>query len=759
MCSILTGCTVNYCLWMTDRNRSTFTPAIGSRWSKWSISRLFESRFRRIAVWTVAAVLFALTGVYHALTALVKFPADATTDTFYTIAVVVCYGLLFLGLSRYFEEQKPGVLKAFWRSALYGVLLFGALAFIPALAAPGTYLDTDVPGDLRTVLRTVLLSPIVTVFGMTLVFRLRELVMFKRTRRSMRQWYGMLIAMTLAALALYWGPTEARSESVGINPIAGVLLGISVALMVVNSFRLSRIVYLSLKEKALTIVFSITLLVVLILAVVSDSSGLMPGQSDPFLWVYSPGLNFFVMQCILFGIMYCITSCLSLLFHLPTTSEFQQKAGELAAMHSVARLTGEMLNRDMMVRTIVGSPIEAGLCSSAWLALTDPRTGSLKPRIVATRNTTPDQVNQLVDVQALYDDAAGRKEPVLLNQAITDHRIRATSNDEMASLMVVPLLVRKVVLGALFVAKDVSHGFESDDVETVKTFADQAALAIDNARLFEEQIEKERMQRELVIAKEVQRKLLPQELPAAQGLTVAASSVSAQEVGGDYYDFVRVSDSKWAFIVGDVSGKGTSAAFYMAELKGVFRALSSLTDSPAKFLEHANRALANSMEKSVFISVVYGVLDLDTKEFTLARAGHCPVVAVNHSGDSRFLRTEGLGLGLDRGALFTKVLEEETVKLTPGDVFVLYTDGVVESRNQAGEEFGYERLMEAVCRHHDKPVSDLHAALLGDLNRFLGEKAYDDDMTLVVLRWDDKETASDEATYAGASEQLIPDQK
>ena len=739
---------------MADRLTPTSHLRGGSRWSNWSIRRLFETRFRRITVWIVTALLFAVTGIYHALTALVKFPADATTDIVYTAVVVLCYGLLFISLSHRYNQQRPGVVKVFWRSTVYGILLFSALEFIPALAEPGVYRpDTGIPGDLRTVLRIVFLSPLVTVFAMSLLFSLRELVLFKRTRRSMRQWYAMIVAMALASLTLF-----EPDPGLGINPVSGVLLGGAVALMVVNSFRLSRIVYMSLREKAATIGLCIALLVVLILAVVTSSSGLFPARSNPFLWTYSPRLNLFVVQCMMFGIMYCITACLSLLFHLPTTSEFQQKAGELAAMHSVAKLTGEMLNRDMMVRTIVGSPIEAGMCSTAWLALSDARTGSLRPRIVATRNTSPDRINELIDVEALYDDAAARKEPLLLNQAVTDHRIRARPGDGISSLIVVPLLVRKVVLGALFVAKDVSQGFELDDVSTVKTFADQAALAIDNARLVEEQIEKERLSRELVIAREVQRKLLPQTLPSAKGLSVAASSVSAQEVGGDYYDFVQVDDHQWAFIVGDVSGKGTSAAFYMAELKGIFRALSRLTDSPSTFLEHANRALADSMERNVFISVVYGIIDLDKEVFTLARAGHCPIAAVSQSGEFRYLRTDGLGLGLDRGQLFSKVLQEETVKLQPGDVFVLYTDGVVESRNEVGEEFGYERLMEAVCRHHGKPVSDLHAALLGDLNRFIGEKAYDDDMTLLVLRWDGQETDGEKAAYASAIEQLIPEQ-
>jgi serine phosphatase RsbU (regulator of sigma subunit) len=153
------------------------------------------------------------------------------------------------------------------------------------------------------------------------------------------------------------------------------------------------------------------------------------------------------------------------------------------------------------------------------------------------------------------------------------------------------------------------------------------------------------------------------------------------------------------------------------------------------------------MEKNVFISVVYGILDLDKGQFTLARAGHCPVAMVNGSGDGRYLRTEGLGLGLDRGTLFAKVLEEETISLRRGDVFVLYTDGVVESRSDAGEEYGYERLIDAVTRHHDKPVKEMHSALLSDLNRFLGRADYDDDMTLLVLRWDGP-AATDQTEHA-----------
>ena len=173
----------------------------------------------------------------------------------------------------------------------------------------------------------------------------------------------------------------------------------------------------------------------------------------------------------------------------------------------------------------------------------------------------------------------------------------------------------------------------------------------------------------------------------------------------------------------------------MAELQGIFQSVSRLAPSPVAFLGHANEALATTLERNVFISVIYGVLDLKREEITLARAGHCPAATITLSGEARFLRSKGLGLGLDRSGLFQRTLAEERVRLQPGDVFVLYTDGVVESRSAEGEEYGYDRLLDALRRHRHEEADVLHGALLGDLHQFIGHETYDDDMTLVVLKW------------------------
>ena len=217
---------------------------------------------------------------------------------------------------------------------------------------------------------------------------------------------------------------------------------------------------------------------------------------------------------------------------------------------------------------------------------------------------------------------------------------------------------------------------------------------------------------------------------------IAASSVSAQEVGGDYYDLLQLESGQLAFIVADVSGKGTSAAFYMAELQGIFQSVANITPDPQIFLEHANRALGNSLDKNVFVSAIYGLINHSREEVVLARAGHCPAAIVNIGGNGRLLRSEGLAIGLDRRDLFGSTLEVERHEFHPGDVLVLYTDGVVESRNSTGEEFGYDRLLEAIKRHRHESAQVLHDALISELNEFRdGRDEFLDDQTLLVMKW------------------------
>lgn len=694
------------------------------------------TRLQNILLGVLWAACYVLALGYHVLLWTTHEPASITVAGVYHAIVLLGSLALWAVLSRLLERRRVAPGRILWTTLLLGFLYLGTAylaTLIPPIGQTGYHQENGVPLAWAAVMKVSILALLKAAFVFILLLRLKDLVLVKRTRGSQRNWYLMLGFMVLAALSGFLKtPQDELSLAQGIAIVPAVVF------MVVNSFRLSWIVSLSFKEKMASSGLAFLLLILLLGLSGLDGSvegfELVPGEIQALLQ-YSYPLAIFTGLGILFGVLYCTTAFLSLLFHLPTTSDFQRKAGEMATMHSLTHLVGQVFDSEKLFTTIAAAPIEASSARASWLALPDVSRGDLRPMVVATNGIDLEQLEAKVDTGALFDEIQLIREPLLLQQALADHRIDAKSGEGFGSLLVTPLVARDTVLGALFATKEVAHGFEPDDVEAISVFAAQAALALDNARLFEEQLEKERLTRELTIAREVQQRLLPQRLPVLPGITLAASSVSALEVGGDYYDFVRLDDDHLAIIVGDVSGKGTSAAFYMAEMQGIFQAVSRLAPSPNDFLTHANAALSDSLERNVFISVIYGVLDLRSEEIVLARAGHCPAACISLDGTARYLRTRGLGLGLDRSDLFGKTLVEERVALRPGDVFVLYTDGVVESRSEAGEEYGYDRLLHglAVNRHED--AGDLHSALIDDLKLFMGDKEYDDDMTLVVLKW------------------------
>lgn len=708
-----------------------------------------STRARRVLVGILWVALFVAGFFYHISVWQAGSRPALPYEIAYSLGTIAGYVFLWRFLSFYHEERQSTPAKTFWSTLFFGLVLMasgrlvlsiGGVPGMPALAQDGASLgfslDSKVPLALATVVKMNFVSLLEASFAFILLLRLRDLVLFRRSKTSQRNWRLMLLFMAIAGISAFL-----KEPGTEWSPLQVVAFIPAVSMMVINSFRLSWIVLLSFREKVACIGLSLMLLVLLGTGVGVDDTSLLPGAYT-FLEYYSYPLNAFTQLAIIFGILYSTTAFLSLLFHLPTTGDFQQKAGELAAMHSLTSLVSQVFDLERLAETITASPVETGSAHASWLALPDPQSGSLRPQIAATCRITQERIQELVDTPGLYEEVYSKREPVLLSQAPADHRITAKPGDGLGSLLVLPLIARHDVLGALFLTREVTHGFEKDDVEAATVFAAQAALALDHARLFEEQLEKERLSREIDIAREVQRKLLPECPPSIRGLSIFASSVAAQEVGGDYYDFVELDGDRLAFIIADVSGKGTSAAFYMAEMQGIFQSVSRLAPGPAEFLTHANTALVRALEKHVFISVIYGVLDSKNETLSIARAGHCPAAFINLDGEARFLRTKGLGLGLDRSRQFHKTIAEEHVRLQPGDVFVLYTDGVVESRNPNGDEYGYERLLDALREHRHEEAADLHCALLADLTDFMVDKTYDDDMTLVVLKWHGISTAS-----------------
>jgi phosphoserine phosphatase RsbU/P len=264
------------------------------------------------------------------------------------------------------------------------------------------------------------------------------------------------------------------------------------------------------------------------------------------------------------------------------------------------------------------------------------------------------------------------------------------------------------------------------------------SMAQSVSELLREQAEKERMEEELRIARQIQMSLLPQSTTSLPGLRVAALCLPAAEVGGDYYDLLPLGDTRLGVLVADVSGKGTSAALYMAELKGLVLSLSRIYEAPGRLLSEANRILAANMDSRSFITMTYAVVDTAAGVMRYARAGHNPMIHLEHAtGRTRVLTPQGLGLGIDRGDRFDEVLEEAEVPLRSGDVFLFFTDGLSEAMNEKAELFGERRLrdlLEQATSGGPDDTGALKDQILAAIRQFVGGAAQHDDMTLVLLK-------------------------
>ncbi len=262
--------------------------------------------------------------------------------------------------------------------------------------------------------------------------------------------------------------------------------------------------------------------------------------------------------------------------------------------------------------------------------------------------------------------------------------------------------------------------------------------------LLGEMAEKGRLEQEMFAAREIQQKLLPTGPLRVTGLAVSAFCEPAREVAGDYYDFLPITDSMVGILIADVAGKGLAAGLYMAQLKVIVQSLARLHHEPREFLSAVNKVVSANLDGKSFITMSYGVIDVERQEMTFARAGHCPLIHVPCNQPAgmrkaRLLTPDGLvvGLQIDDGTMFDSLLKEETVSLAPGDLVVWFTDGISETMNEAFDCFGEQRLAQVVEQYAHLPFDQLRSYILAELRAFAGNADQHDDMTMILMKIED----------------------
>jgi serine phosphatase RsbU (regulator of sigma subunit) len=396
----------------------------------------------------------------------------------------------------------------------------------------------------------------------------------------------------------------------------------------------------------------------------------------------------------------------------------------------VALLASVTLNETLeQVVTLVFEAVPADRC---MIMMREEKSPELKVAVARLRNRVG-EVGEIRISRSVIDEVVTNGKSVLTSDAQADPRFAGGTVmlQGVRSVLAVPLGVGANVFGIIYADSPLAEGrFTEDHLKVLTTLASVAAIRVENARLTEEQMERERLEREQQVASEIQQRFLPASAPIVAGYELQGISFPCYEVGGDYYDFIQREGGKLVVALGDVSGKGTAAALLMSCLHAAIHAQADIHNSLAKTIGAVNRYLVESIPANRFVTLFYAELDPKNGALAFLNAGHNPPLIVHSGGTMEQLAAGGLPLGIMPNADF----REGRTQLHYGDVLVIYSDGVSEATNPAGEEFGPTRLYEVVARNLDASAGGIRDRIESALTKFCQGTPAADDITLVICK-------------------------
>ena len=620
------------------------------------------------------------------------------------------------------------------------------------------------PNSLSAVLVAHVIG-IVAVICLSIMLRLiQTLVFHRRKKNTQNHFFVFVLLASLTILSSTFTGKPLRYDPSANHVVTFILLIVTTVFMSLNVIRVGWVTVLNRRQKLFTFLGGI-----IFTLVTAGLLGAPIGGGITFsdmVESYSLSAGSFMFIVTIFVFFYSIATTVNTLMHLPTAAIYDKKVREINSIYSLSRTINSLFDFDKIIVSVTDLVCEATNAQACWLEMTNTKNPSFRNQFDFAALKTKDgfhvhflelsskkylskghepnlfPANDLDYLHYLIQPVEmilQTKKPIIINQVKRDKMSKDLKRTPMESLVGVPLISNDEIIGVIYAAKAQQFGFDQDDIAIISAFANQTTVALENTRLVKESLEKERLEQELRIAHEVQMKLIPQQIPMIRNetgtlcLDIGAMTLPANEVGGDYYDFVKLADWRMGIVVADVSGKGTSAAFYMAEIKGIIQALAGIYSAPKDLLIAVNEVLFGSMDRKSFITLLYVDFDISKNEIRFARAGHCPLLHVCGE-ESNFIRPDGIGLGLDNGLLFRNSIEEQVVQVKHDDIFVMYSDGLIEARNPQGEEFGDDRLCESVRSVRDLDAQTIKDKIIQDVNHFAnGVKAHDD-LTCVVLK-------------------------
>ncbi len=426
---------------------------------------------------------------------------------------------------------------------------------------------------------------------------------------------------------------------------------------------------------------------------------------------------------------------------------YRKKFDYKETITSVSNTLTTILNQNAIIRQLINTVRREMFVDTAGVVLFDPQKNMCQNLFLDDESDK--MKDHTKDVRIGYDDpllALLTKEKKLITKYDIAEDPRYSNVKEvckkrfleMDASLAIPLIYQDEVKGFFALGQKKSgHFYTRDDIDLLETLANQGTVAIENARLFEENLEKVRMEEELKIGHDIQMSMLPKKAPEIEGFEIAAKSIPAREVGGDFYDFIEIRDDKMndrlAIVIGDVSGKGVAAGLVMAASRSTYRFLADNYPSVEKVMSLGNQRLRSDIKKGMFVALIYAVLSPSERTLTLSNAGQTQPI-IYSGGESKPFYIDTEGDKFPQGIVGDCEYLEKQVNLKDGDTVVFYTDGVVEATNESEEIYGFERLMNSIKEGKGLDANALLKKMMDEIERFVGDAKQHDDLTFIVMK-------------------------
>lgn len=662
-----------------------------------------------------------------------KFLNEPLRLSFYAAFFICNYILIDQVLRRI---EKWDVIDLLWKLVVIGI---SSISVIFLFSIIESYMETDALYPQVKALSASVKLYALLVFCLSTLFVYRKLILYQKNKRKVISWHIMQAVFFLGIVRLFLGTDPHLGFMVGgvtdepsqLETIfSRALIPVFFVASLVLSMNVNWSAYLNFNQK-LRSLFLILIIVLLFVAFYQkfpydalpnseDFGGLLTRR---YLVV---GLAF------MFPVIYTLFSGLVLIFNLPTSSVFEQRSSELATIQRINQSIQSNLDSEEILRTLLDASLLTSNATGGWIELYNDNHNKENLLVTYSKNVEMAEIEELRRRDNITRAVLESGKYVHIRN-IRSHKHFRFARTRIRSLLALPIQTTRKPIGVIYLLNELAGSFEEATVLSLVGLTEQSGISIENAELVAQSIDLEVYREQLRMAKTFQKQILPQALPGTDKIEFFVQSQEVDEIGGDFYDVTQIGQ-KYKIAIGDVSGKGTTAAFYMAETKGIFQALTQLDMGVRDFVLTANKALSKCLRKGSFMTLTYVQIDMEQRRLELLRAGHCETLYYDSQRDQmRILTQGGPGLGIVRNDGFGQYLEQpEHVDIHPGDLLVLFTDGIIEARNNKMEEFGFDKLQDIVTRLRKTDSKLIVETLVSQVKAFTGGRIEDDYSILVI---------------------------